>query len=273
MQKQARSGTQTIERTFRIIREVATHYHLGARLTDVAQRCGLDKSTTQRVLAALVRERVLEQRASDRRYLPGPLLFELGLTVPAYRALQEACREPMQNAARRCKGASFVYLRSNAEVVCLARIDQVPTKGAWAQPGTRRLLASLAAGLAILVQLPIEEADVIVEDYFKSLAQAGDPLLEERRGVVRESRALGFGINKGKVAHGLASLAVAIADPSGTPFASLSTVSSYGSYTDEHLEQMVAALRADAAHIERSVARLLADGYTSDDSSDGANVG
>jgi len=273
MQKPTRSGTQTIERTFRIIREVTSHYHLGARLTDVAQRCGLDKSTTQRVLAALVRERVLEQRASDRRYLPGPLLFELGLTVPAYRALQDACREPMRNAATRCKGASFIYLRSNAEVVCLARVDHVPTRGAWAQPGTRRLLASLAAGLAILVQLPDKEADAIVDDYFKVLERAGDPFLEERRSVVGESRALGFGINKGKVAHGLASVAVAIHDPSGTPFASLSTVSSYGEYTGKHLTEMITALRADAGRIEQSLASLLQGGHSRHDDTDDANVG
>lgn len=252
-----RRGTQTIERTFRIIREVAARSHFGARLTDVALRCGLDKSTTQRVLAALVRERVLEQRASDRRYLPGPLLFEFGLTVPIYRVLQDAARAPMERAARRCRGASFVYLRSDAEAVCLARVDDVAVKGAWAQPGTRRWLASLAAGLAIVVELPATEADVLINDYLGMLEQAGDPMTAERSVVVQQSRRLGFGINNGKVAHGLASVAVAIHDPSGAPFASLSTVSDVGPYTNADLQGVLVALRADALAIEHALARRM----------------
>ncbi len=261
MQIQKRFGTQTIERTFRIIREVAAHYHFGARLTDIAQRCELDKSTTQRVLAALVRERVIEQRSSDRRYFPGPLLFELGLTVPAYRALQDACREHLEVAARRARGASFVYLRSGNDAVCLARFDHVPVQGAWSQPGTRRFLASLAAGLAIVARLPSDQATLIVEAYFKSLAQAGDANLNERKSVALQSLRLGFGLNNGKIAHGLASVAVAICDRSGVPFASLSTVSAHGSYTGDHLQEMVAALRADAARIELSAARLMEAGH------------
>jgi DNA-binding IclR family transcriptional regulator len=255
-----RSGTQSIERTFRIIREVASHYHYGARLTDVARLCELDKGTTRRVLACLVRERVIDQRASDSRYVPGPLLFELGLAVPAYRTLQDACRAPMERAARRCKGASFVYLRSGAEVVCLSRFDYKPVKGAWAQPGTRRWMASLAAGLAILVELPSREGDAIVDAYFKLLATKGDVRVDERRSVVERSRAIGLGINDGKVAHGLASVAVPIRDAAGTPFASLSIVCDEGPFDDARLEEVVAALRVDAALIEQSTALLLESG-------------
>ncbi len=260
MESPPRTGTQTIERTFRIIREVASHYHYGARLTDVANHCELDLGTTRRVLACLVRERVLDQRASDRRYLPGPLLFELGLTVPAYRALQDACRGPMERAARRCGGASFVYLRSASEVVCLARVDHVPVKGAWAQPGTRRWMASLAAGLAILVELPRKEGEAMAAAYFKLLAHNEDPRAEERKRVVRRSLSLGFGVNDGKVAHGLASVAVAIRDPSGAPFASLSIVSDDEPYGAARLQEVAQALRKDAAIIEQVAARLLEAG-------------
>ena len=90
-------------------------------------------------------------------------------------------------------------------------------------------------------------------------------MLEDRRLVVRQSRSLGFGINNGKVAHGLASVAVAIHDPSGAPFASLSTVSDVGPYTNADLRDVVLALRADALAIEQAVAHLMEDGRRAPD--------
>lgn len=250
-----RSGTQSIEKALRVIRDVASHHQLGARLTDIAQRCEMDKGTTCRVLACLVREGMVEQRASDSRYVPGQLLFELGLAFPDYRALQEASRLPMERAARRFKGASFVYLRSGADVVCVARTDHVAVTSAWAQPGTRRPMAALAAGLAILAQLPHEEGDAMVEAYFVKLAQAKQPNEAERRKMVQRSRSLGYGLNDGNVAKGLVSVAVPILDSADEAFASLSVVSVNGPYSAETLERLVDDLRKEAALITQALAR------------------
>jgi DNA-binding IclR family transcriptional regulator len=250
-----RSGTQSIERALAVIRDVAAHYQHGARLTDIAQRCGIDKGTTCRVLACLVREQMVERRSADKRYMPGQALFELSLAVPAHRALQDACRQPMERAARRFKGASFVYLRSGADVVCIARSDDVPMKSAWAQPGTRRPMAALAAGLAILAQLPEAEANAIVDAYFRQLAQEEHANVAGRRKMVHRSRKLGYGFNDGNVARGLVSVAVPISDAAGRPFASLSVVNVDDPTFAERADMVAASLRKDAALITQRLAR------------------
>ena len=76
----SRSGTQSIERAVRVLTEVTARSRFGWRPTDLAARCGLDRGTTHRILACLVRERLVQQRAVDGHYLPGPLLFELALS-------------------------------------------------------------------------------------------------------------------------------------------------------------------------------------------------
>ncbi len=159
----------------------------------------------------------------------------------------------MERAARRFKAASFVYVRSGVDVVCVARSDHVPVKSAWAQPGTRRPMAALAAGLAVLAQLPDDEADAIVDAYFKQLAKSKQVNAAQRRKMVRRSRSLGYGFNDGNVARGLVSVAVPIWDAAGVPFASLSVVSADGSFTPERLEEIVAALRKDAALITQRI--------------------
>jgi len=257
-----RSGTQSIEKALRVMRDVASHHILGARLTDIAQRCEMDKGTVCRVLACLVRENVIEQRAADRRYVPGQLLFELGLAVPTCRALQEACRVPLERAARRIRGASFVYVRSGSDVVCVSRSDYVPVKSAFAHPGTRRPMAALAAGLAILSHLPSAEADAIVEGFFEQLVQAENANLAERRKMVQHSRMVGYGHNDGNVVRGLRSVAVPIFDTAGAPFASLSVVSINDPDLSGRLGEIAETLRKEAALITQGMARRLEPRHT-----------
>jgi DNA-binding IclR family transcriptional regulator len=244
-----RFGTQSIERALAVIRDVAAHHQIGARLTDIAQRCAMDKGTTCRVLACLVREHIVAQRDSDKRYLPGQLLFELGLALPAQHALRDASRQPIARAARRFKGSSFVYLRSGADVVCIARADHAPMRSAWAQPGTRRPMPALAAGLAVLTQLPVLEADTIVNAYYREMARQKPINAPQRQEMVSRSRALGYGFNDGNVARGLVSVAVPILDAKGTAFASLSIVNTDEPGFAERADEIAASLRTDAKFI------------------------
>src|SRR5689334_14778147 len=89
----ARSGTQAIERAMVILREIANRGHLGWQLSELAPRCGLSKTTTHRLLTCLVRERMVRQAPGGHLYLPGPMLFELGLAaLPERGELQYVAR-------------------------------------------------------------------------------------------------------------------------------------------------------------------------------------
>src|SRR5688572_16452138 len=118
MPKKQRRGTQSIERTVVILRELAARGAIGWRLSDLATSCELDRGTTHRILGCLLRERLVRQRGTDRRYVPGPLLFELGLSVPALSEFQSACSPAVARLAKRLGGVALLYLRSGSEFVC-----------------------------------------------------------------------------------------------------------------------------------------------------------
>jgi DNA-binding IclR family transcriptional regulator len=255
MPQARRSGTQSIERAVAVLRDVAAHYRQGARLTDIAQRCEIDRGTACRVLACLVRENLVEQRRSDKRYMPGQGLFELGLSVADHRALQEVSRQSMERAARRFSGSSFVYVRSGVDVVCIARSDHEPMRGAMAQPGTRRPMPALAAGLAILTRLSPDEAGSIVTNYLEQLAQEDRVNASGRRKMVQRSLKLGYGFNDGYVARGLASVAVPILDLNDRPFASLSVVNIGDPSFAQRAEEVAASLRKESESITQRLSR------------------
>jgi len=58
------------------------------------------------MLAALAKERLVQQRPGDKRYLPGPLLYELGLSLPGHHAFHAAAQAQRSSACGRIGGDS-----------------------------------------------------------------------------------------------------------------------------------------------------------------------
>lgn len=214
-------GTQTVVRAVSLLREVAARGSFGWRLTDLAAHCGLDKATAYRMLKCLEEERLVKRRASDRHYLPGPLLFELGLTIAPLAAFQAAAQAPLARLARRSGGVAFLYLRSTNDFVCAGRVGKTELKGLSIHVGTRRPLVTNAGGTAIVVAMPPEESRAIVAENMKRLSRFGEVRARSIERMLKRSQGQGFGINLGDVVPGINALAVAIRDAQGEPVASL----------------------------------------------------
>lgn len=214
-------GTQTVTRAVSLLREVAARGSFGWRLTDLAAHCGLDKATAYRMLKCLEEERLVKRRASDRHYLPGPLLFELGLTLAPLAAFQAAAQAPLARLARRTGGVAFLYLRSTNDFVCAGRVGRTQLKGLSIHIGTRRPLVTNAGGTAIVVALPAEESRAVLAENMKRLSRFGELRARSIERMLRRSQAQGFGINLGDVVPGINAFAVAMRDAQGAAVASL----------------------------------------------------
>jgi DNA-binding IclR family transcriptional regulator len=214
-------GTQTVARSISLLREVAGRGSFGWRLTDLAAHCGLDKATAYRMLRCLEEERLVKRRASDRHYLPGPLLFELGLSQAPLAAFQASAQAPLARLARRTGGVAFLYLRSSNDFVCAGRVGRTQLKGLSIQIGTRRPLVTAAGGVAILVALPPAEARAVVAENMKRLSRFSELRARSIERMLKRSQSQGYGVNLGDVVPGINAFGVAIRDAQGRPVASL----------------------------------------------------
>lgn len=250
----SRPGTQAIERAVRVLIEVTARSRFGWRPTDLAARCGLDRGTTHRILACLARERLVQRRAQDGHYVPGPLIFELALSLPAYEQLREACAPILARVARRCGGYALFSVRSFDDALCVASAGMPAYLGTAFDVGTRRPLVTIAAGIAILIALPRAEARAVVE---RGLAGQPDRALLAR--MWRRSLALGFAANVGYTARGVNAVAVPLLDPEGTPFGSLAVAAAAAELPAARLVETAATLAEDARRIERLARQILPD--------------
>ena len=206
-----RSGTQSLGRGIKLMRMIAARPGFGWRLSDLAAACKQDKATVHRMLACLVEERLVEQRPSDRHYLPGPLMYELGLALPEHTQFQRRAEAAVQAFARRMAGIALLILRSGNEYVCSVRAGTLPLSGLMVYPGTRRPLFTSVGGVAILQTLPAEEVNkVLLDNVAQEIARRGTGRLEALQKVRERSDRHGFGVNLGDVVAGVHAFAVPV---------------------------------------------------------------
>lgn len=243
------TGTQSIERAVRVMKELVARGSVGWRLLDLAECCELEHATAHRILAALVRERLAEQRA-DRRYVAGPLAFELGVSLRGHAVFQAACAQPLAGLARRLGGVAIVSVRSGTDFVCIAREGRA-LNAMTIDIGTRRPLITSVSGVGILVALPATVSRSIIAENFRRLARFGKARILALRSMIRRSKAAGYGISQGQFVPGIGAVGMAIRDATGAPFASVAIVNTSEHFIAARIPAIVEALRVAAADLER----------------------
>lgn len=256
------SGTQSLTRSIRLLRVLATRGEIGWRLSDLAAACGLDKGTAHRMLGALAKERLVQQRLADKRYLAGPLLYELGLSLPGLHAFQAAAEAQLLAWSRRMDGTALLLLRSGFEYVCSVRAGPVKLPGLMVDRGTRRPLFTSVGGAAILLALPVEEArEVLENNVAQEIAKRGAGRLAALERMRERSARHGFGVNLGDIVEGLHAFAQAVRDPEGKTFAAVCLVGSADRFPESQLAEVKAELLRIAHALEAEAALLFSPAH------------
>jgi DNA-binding IclR family transcriptional regulator len=216
-----RSGTQSIERAVTLLREISSRGDFGWQLSDLAARCNLGKSTAHRMLVCLVRERLVRQRPSDRHYMPGPMLFELGLSVPGFGELQHSARNRLAALAKRTGGVAFLFFRSGDDFVCAVRVGKAQVKAFTGFLGSRKPLIASAGGAAILWALPAPEARAIIRRNLSRSPGYSKERARAIRSMLDRTNAEGLAVNAGDILPGVNAYGLALLNQERQPFASI----------------------------------------------------
>ena len=248
-----RSGTQSIERVVAMLRVVATRGKNGMRLSDVSSASGLPTSTCFRMLQRLEFEGLVERHPVTRKYLLGPLLYELGQLARPHHPLAERCEPALAELAEHTKDTVYLSERRGSEAVCSARaLGDYPIKALTLDVGIRRPLGVGAGGLAILCALPESEADEIIEENAQRYRKLSTLDADRVRAAVREGRLRGFAFLDGPVIPGTA--AVGVAFTAGGSIAAISVTAISTRLDEARRVEVAAALQKQAQRLTRALA-------------------
>lgn len=206
-----------------LLRLLATAGRYGLALTQISEAAKLPHSTTHRLLHRLIAERMVVQRESSRRYILGPLSFELGLAASQFYDLREPSRPILTRLAEDVGDTVYLTVRSGGEGVCEDRYEgPSPIRVITLEVGSRRPLGLGAGGLAILSALSDDERERAIGhltplfNIYKSLQE------KTLRKAIDTCQRQGFSLVRSQVTLGTTAIGVAIRDTLGNPIAAVS---------------------------------------------------
>jgi DNA-binding IclR family transcriptional regulator len=120
----------------------------GAKLTELAERCGLPVTSTHRLLGELVHLGVV-QRKSDH-YQLGTVLFELGLRASSNSDLLEASRGPLHDLYADTRQTVHLAVLDGSEILVVDVITGPTPIAPRLRAGTRLPVHATAAGKCLL---------------------------------------------------------------------------------------------------------------------------
>lgn len=252
-----RSGTQSLARGIRLMRMIAARPQFGWRLSDLAAATGLDKGTVRRMLICLVDERLVQQHSEDRRYFPGPMMYELGLALPHAAQFQAAAEGHLNAMVQRTGLVALLLLRSGSEYVCSLRAGTLPLSGLMVAPGTRRPLFTAVGGVAILQALAPDEAAAVLEDNIaQEIAKQGTGRLAGLQRMRERSARHGFGVNLGDVVPGVHAFGLAVRAPGQGVFCAVCLIGTTAIDGDSRIEDVRTELETCARALEQDAVKF-----------------
>lgn len=252
----APSGTQSIQRAARLLRELAARNRQGMRLIDIAQSSGLQRPTVHRMLKCLAAENLVSQDPQSRRYYLGPLVFELGITAGPRFNIRDLCSDALDRVAAETGDTVFLIIRSGDDSLCVDRREGAfPIKTFTVDVGVRRPLGVGAGGLAILTALPDEEIDATIERIASRLPAYGRLTAPELQALVKRARKIGYVLNDVRTLSGVTAIGVPILDANARPIAAMSVSAINARMTATRQRELAELLRREIRVIEKQLAR------------------
>jgi DNA-binding IclR family transcriptional regulator len=244
----------SVERTLELLRLLATAGRYGLALTQISESSTLPHSTVHRLLRRLIAERMVVQREANKRYVLGPLAFELGLAASQIYDLRLPCRPILTQLAEEIGDTVYLTARSGTESVCEDRYEGPSTiRVITLEIGSRRPLGLGAGGLAILSALQENELEQTIDHLthrygtYKSLQE------QALRKAVTTCQRQGFSLIRSQITLGTTAVGVAILDTLDNPIAAVSVAAVDNRMSDARIATLAQQLKTAAKRIREAL--------------------
>lgn len=254
-QARDKGGTQSIDRTIGLLKELALYGAKGARVSELASALRLEYPTVHRVVRCLASHRMVERDETTLRYSLGPLVYELGLSVPAKLNLREICDSVTTRIAETTGDTVFLNVRSGLDVLCIDRkLGTFPIKTLIFEVGNRRPLGVGAGGIALLMPLVDEELDSVLRANTLRWQSYASLKAKNVLSMVRQARERGYVVTEDIVVRGVSAISLPFGGRHGVPAAAISVACVPSRMPKSRHPEIVTLLKDEIATMEKMLA-------------------
>jgi len=249
-------GTQTLLRGMAIIEAVAGGAHT---LSPIGERIGCTRSTTHRLVTALVQAGYLRHSATSgtgvRTYLLGPKLVEMGFLAREMLPVVQAARRHLDALAALTQDTVHLGITEGTEVLYLDKLSGQRGLEMRSRIGKRMPMASTGVGKALMLDLPEAQWRSL---YDAALAHAATPnaalpAWEDYRQRMRRFAAMGAALDMEENELGIRCVAAPVRDAGAEIVAAISVASATPYMPENRMDALVPDVIEAAAAISRDL--------------------
>ncbi|MQA09864.1 MAG: helix-turn-helix domain-containing protein [Pseudonocardiaceae bacterium] len=185
--------------------------HERLRVSDVAQRLGVARSTAHRLLTML-RYREFATQYPDRTYGPGAMFYGLGLAERTNRDIREVARPHLEWLNERLDETVHLMVLSGAAVTFLDSVEAAQALRVGSRTGMTMPAHLTSGGKALLAELSAEElAERYPDGPPPDTPYAPDDMAGFRRALAAVWRR-GYGVNNSESEPGIVAVGACVHD-------------------------------------------------------------
>ncbi len=217
----------------------------------IAQEAGINRTTTHRLLNALMHRGWIEKPPGTTAYRLSLKFLALAHVSTQIRSFLEEVRPAMEHLSRLSRETVHLGVLDGWEVLHIDKVESLERVGVSSKVGSRGTLHTTGLGKALLAASP----DAVLEEY---LAYAASPAATVRvpdpdalRAEIALTRARGYAIDNEDDSVGVRCLGVAIRGAGGAPLFAISLTGPSPRFTLDLVEAYAPEVLATAERLSR----------------------
>jgi IclR family transcriptional regulator, KDG regulon repressor len=215
-------SNSAVERALTILEFIATRQG-PVGVGEIAEKLGLAKSTTHRLLEALKNKQFIEQVETLEKYDIGIKAIEIGMSGLGNWNIVDIVSPYLKQLAADLHETTFLAVYDKGEIVYVYKAEGDLAVSTNAQLGTRKPIHCTSLGKAIVSNFHIEEVEKILLE--KGMEKYTDRTITDKHSYLEELskvRQLGYAMDDEEVEVGLTCFAVPIFNYTGNAIAAIS---------------------------------------------------
>ena len=190
--------------------------------TELVSRSGLNKSTTHRLLAICMEERMVRHDSHRKSYFLGSRVYDLVRNAGRSLDIQTVAEDEMIRLFDLIDANVTIGIPGGQEVICLRTLESPQSRGGMQRPGMREPVHCSAPGKALLAFLP----DTVIESRLHGyeFRRFTDRTIDNPRDFCAELaivREVGFGTNDREESEHFIGISAPVFNFVGEPIAAI----------------------------------------------------
>jgi IclR family transcriptional regulator, KDG regulon repressor len=216
---------------------------------EVAERCGLTRPTTYRLISTLA-ARGYVASGQDGRYRLGSKMLSLSKRLIEHAQLPQLARPDLEALCQEAGESVHLGVLEDTEVLYLDKVESVTAARMYSVVGTRNPLHSTSLGKAILAFLPQNERKMLLNRI--AYTQRTPNTITDRDSLeqhLEQVRAQGFAVDNVENEEGIRCVGVPVLGNAEIPIAAISISGPTVRMTPERVEELAPMLQETGRRI------------------------